>query len=187
MELDTLAVGDVLCGSALFGGTNWWDSGGSSVPGENGRLVDELSTLWSFLPAASDNSSPSPTTGGTEEASSVQAIRTTSKNSKIQWASSKDGWVCEYPECNRSFSQRHKLNRHQKYHTKPHRCLESGCIGRRIAFSLEKDLIRHQSQHNGCRFFCSYVDCSHSIDGLNGGFTRKDNLKRHLTNQHRCL
>ncbi|KAF8856399.1 hypothetical protein BDZ45DRAFT_476037 [Acephala macrosclerotiorum] len=100
-------------------------------------------------------------------------------------STSEDEWSCSYPNCGRTFTRRHKLNRHQKYHSKLHRCLEATCRARDVAFSLEKDLVRHQAQHNGRRFYCHYDECSHSVNGAQGGFTRRDNLKRHITNQHR--
>ncbi|KAN0095615.1 hypothetical protein V8E51_016326 [Hyaloscypha variabilis] len=66
-------------------------------------------------------------------------------------------WSCEYPNCGRSFTHRYRLNKHQKYHNKLHRCLEPSCLARRVTFSREQDLIRHQSQHNGRRFYCPIV------------------------------
>jgi hypothetical protein len=110
-------------------------------------------------------------------------------------------WLCNFPNCRKSFTHRHKLkfvhdvhetfvhqlicsSRHTKYHIKPHQCLDPSCATRRVALSLEKDLIRHQSKHNGRRFYCHHVGCSYAITGTEGGFTRNDNLKRHLTNRH---
>ena len=87
-------------------------------------------------------------------------------------AASVDEWPCEHPNCGRVFTHRHKLkyvcstrksfisianfltlrSRHRKYHLKLKKCFEPSCASRQVAFSLEKDLIRHQAKHNGCRF-----------------------------------
>jgi hypothetical protein len=110
-------------------------------------------------------------------------------------------WFCNFSNCRKSFTHRHKLkfvhdvhgtfvhqltypSRHRNYHIKPYQCLDPSCATRRIAFSLEKDLIRHQSKHKGRRFYCHHVDCSYAIAGTEGGFTRNDNLKRHLIKRH---
>ena len=112
-------------------------------------------------------------------------------------------WLCEYPNCGRSFTHRYRLkyispqsnppcvpeltmlSKHQKYHSKLHCCLEPSCRARRVTFSREQDLMRHQSRHNGRRFYCPHSDCLYAIDGSKDGFTRKDNLKRHFHIQHR--
>jgi len=93
-------------------------------------------------------------------------------------------WLCDFPNCGKSFTERHKVNRHRKYHIKSHLCLEPSCAIRLIAFSLEKDLVKHQAKHNGQRFYCNHPGCSYAPGGAEGGFTRKDNLHRHITKQH---
>jgi len=93
-------------------------------------------------------------------------------------------WLCQHPNCGRTFTHRHKLNRHRKCHLKPHKCLDPSCADRRVAFSLKKDLIRHQAKHNGRRFYCQNVGCRNALGGIEGGFTRKDNLQRHVATQH---
>lgn len=108
----------------------------------------------------------------------------TKASSARDTASSADQWLCEHPNCGRAFTHRHKLNRHRKYHIKPHKCLEPSCASRQVAFSLEKDLIRHQAKHNGRRFYCHHAGCRHTFGGAEGGFTRQDNLKRHIAAQH---
>lgn len=75
-------------------------------------------------------------------------------------------------------------SRHKKYHIKPFRCLEEACAADDVAFSLEKDLTRHQAQHNGRRFYCPHHDCAYAPRGRANGFTRKDNLRRHVLKQH---
>jgi hypothetical protein len=75
-------------------------------------------------------------------------------------------------------------SRHRKYHLKPYRCLDPSCSTRGTAFSLNKDLVRHESQHNGRRFYCSHSGCSYAFGGGKRGFSRQDNLKRHTTTQH---
>lgn len=95
-----------------------------------------------------------------------------------------DEWLCNFPQCGRAFTHRHKLNRHRKYHNKPYRCLEPSCISRQVAFSLKKDLDRHQTKHNGHRFYCPNAGCRNALGGAEGGFTRRDNLKRHIGTKH---
>ncbi|TVY83859.1 hypothetical protein LSUE1_G004641 [Lachnellula suecica] len=89
-------------------------------------------------------------------------------------------WLCDFDNCDQSFTHRHKLNRHRKYHRKDYPCLHSPCASRSIAFSLQKDLIRHQTKHNGRRIYCPRGGCSYALGGTEGGFTRRDNLKRHM-------
>ncbi|KAL3421118.1 zinc finger protein 2 [Phlyctema vagabunda] len=99
-------------------------------------------------------------------------------------ASSSDTWLCDWPGCGRSFTHLHKLNRHKKYHSKPHQCDKPACMAKGVAFSLRKDLTRHQAQHDGRRFYCHYADCPYTLTGTKRGFTRKDNLRRHISKQH---
>ncbi|KAM3086348.1 hypothetical protein ACMFMG_000483 [Clarireedia jacksonii] len=94
-------------------------------------------------------------------------------------------WFCEYPNCGRSFSHRYKRTKHEQYHKKPYHCPDPSCLLRQVAFSREQDLVRHQSQHNGRRFHCPHANCVYAIGGAKDGFTRRDNLKRHLANKHR--
>ncbi|PMD59493.1 uncharacterized protein K444DRAFT_412886 [Hyaloscypha bicolor E] len=95
-----------------------------------------------------------------------------------------DKWLCEFTNCGKCFSHRHKLNRHRKYHLKPYRCLDPSCSTRGIAFSLNKDLARHHSQHSGQRLYCPHRGCSYAFGGGENGFSRKDNLKRHIKTRH---
>jgi len=91
-------------------------------------------------------------------------------------------WFCEHANCGRLFSKRHDLNRHKKYHAKPHRCREPSCMARNVAFSLQKDLVRHEASHNGQSYFCPSTGCKYATDGSAGGFPRKDNMMRHIRN-----
>jgi len=75
-------------------------------------------------------------------------------------------------------------SRHRKYHIKQHKCLEPSCASRQVTFSLEKDLIRHQAKHNRRRFHCHHTKFRNAFGGAKGGFTRQDNLKRHIAAQH---
>ncbi|KAH8766516.1 hypothetical protein BGZ57DRAFT_856949 [Hyaloscypha finlandica] len=108
-------------------------------------------------------------------------VQAGSARNAASWA---DEWLCEHPNCGRAFTHRHKLNRHRKYHIKQHKCLEPSCASRQVTFSLEKDLIRHQAKHNGRRFYCHHTKCRNAFGGAKGGFTRQDNLKRHIAAQH---
>jgi len=163
-------------------------------PGSSSLRAASISTnypTWTTNSTSTDESSilsPSPCSDisekGSKDESRSRRPRTTA-NPRI--TPSANDWPCPYPNCHRSFPQRNKLNRHQKYHNKPHRYLEPDCLTRRVAFSLEKDLVRHETQHNGRRFYCCHADCSFASGEENGGFSRKDNLKRHLANQHQLL
>ncbi|KAE9371069.1 hypothetical protein N431DRAFT_376443 [Stipitochalara longipes BDJ] len=95
-----------------------------------------------------------------------------------------DEWACDFANCGKRFSHRHKLNRHKKYHLKPYRCLDPLCSARGIGFSLNKDLVRHQSQHSGRRFYCPISGCNYAYGGGENGFSRQDNLKRHIKTRH---
>jgi len=131
----------------------------------------------------------------------------TSVSSESNAASSSNQLLCEEPNCERVFTHLHDLkyvimpydeiprpkvfghlltsySRHKRYHIKPHECLEPGCAKKGVAFSLPKDLIRHQAKHNGRRFYCHYAGCGHAVSGVKGGFTRQDNLKRHINSKH---
>ncbi|CZR52625.1 uncharacterized protein PAC_02502 [Phialocephala subalpina] len=146
--------------------------------------VEDASRSVSTSMEESSSLSPSESAGENVQ-DGLQATHASRSRSPAQTSPSADEWLCRHPNCGRSFTHRHKLNRHQKYHSKLHRCLHPSCFPQGVAFSLRKDLDRHQSQHDGRRFYCPHVGCLHAINGAEGGFTRRDNLQRHLTNQHR--
>jgi len=90
---------------------------------------------------------------------------------------------CSYPDCDRSFNNRHDLNHHQRYHVRPHKCPHPACDK---AFSLKKDLRRHMKTHNRAerpRYYCTYASCDYA-EGGNKCFTREDNKKRHIDTMH---
>lgn len=93
-------------------------------------------------------------------------------------------WQCDYPSCGRLFQKRHNLNRHKKYHFKTFKCPTPSCAARNLAFSLAKDLVRHQRSHSDERYFCHHVGCSAAAGGRFTGFAREDNWRRHLKAQH---
>jgi len=97
---------------------------------------------------------------------------------------SRDEWQCDHPNCGRTFSKRHDMNRHKKYHLKPYKCHASSCKIQDIGFSLKKDLIRHQARHSSQRYHCPHTKCAYANGGQSGGFTRKDNLRRHINTRH---
>jgi len=99
-------------------------------------------------------------------------------------APSANEWLCEHTNCGRAFAHQYELNRHKKYHIKPHRCLERSCASQQVAFSLKKDLLRHQTTHNGRRLYCPHGGCKHALGGSRSGFSRKDNLRRHIVLKH---
>ncbi|KAH8682809.1 hypothetical protein BGZ60DRAFT_511912 [Tricladium varicosporioides] len=93
-------------------------------------------------------------------------------------------WICDFIDCGKSFTHCYKLNRHKKYHMKKHRCTDPSCVTRNVAFALRKDLERHQAKHNGRQFYCMHAGCIYASGGTEGGFTRKDNLRRHFARKH---
>lgn len=99
-------------------------------------------------------------------------------------APSANEWLCEDTNCGRAFAHQYELNRHKKYHIKPHRCLKPSCASQRVAFSLKKDLLRHQTTHNGHRLYCPHGGCKNALGGSGRGFSRKDNLRRHIALKH---
>jgi len=93
--------------------------------------------------------------------------------------------IFECTECFETFSKRHLLNKHMKKHFPPFQCDECD-----RAFQYRKDLKRHrQSQHPETveeptmPRFCSYPGCKFSAE-RSTGYTRKDNLNRHIQTQH---
>jgi len=90
------------------------------------------------------------------------------------------------PECHESFSMKHQLNTHLKKHTLPFKC--SDCDA---SFRYKKDLSRHcaskhQSEGSVAKLFCPYDGCKYGIE-LGQGFTRKDNLNRHIKSRHESV
>ncbi|RFU27846.1 hypothetical protein B7463_g8482, partial [Scytalidium lignicola] len=87
---------------------------------------------------------------------------------------------CTQPGCKSEFKDRHALNHHLRYHQKRYECPHPSHT-EKVAFSLEKDLKRHQKTHNSEsereleRHYCQY--CGE-------GFTRADNKKRHEDTKH---
>lgn len=158
------------------------------------------STITSSTTAVED---PSPST---DDSPAVQSDQTLSNNdvpssSVSNETNSGEEFHCDFTNCGKSFTHRYKLkyvylipsapplatnvpSRHRKYHIKTFSCPDPSCSNRGIAFSQRKDLVRHQARHNGRRFYCQYAGCSFSISGKEGGFTRDDNLKRHIKKKH---
>jgi len=97
---------------------------------------------------------------------------------------SRGEWQCDHLECRRTFPKRHDMNRHKKYHLKPYKCHASSCRIQDVGFSLKKDLIRHQASHSSHRYHCPHTKCAYANGGQSGGFTRKDNLRRHINTRH---
>jgi len=168
----------------IFDVTGWWNGGELEDMGgiDEGMEGSESGSSKSFSVAENDVLSLSSGAGeaGQDTLQSSSAREMPCPKNRV----SEKEHSCEYPNCGQSFSHRYKLNKHRKYHSKLYCCLDPSCLARKVAFSREQDLIRHQSQHNGRRFYCSHADCVYAINGAKNGFTRKDNLKRHLNNQH---
>jgi hypothetical protein len=83
--------------------------------------------------------------------------------------------------CAQNFAKRHLLNRHEKQHDKPVAC-PRGC-GHHTA--RNRDMQRHIAVHHSAaqpvsRYLCPVPGCKTGRDG----FTRKDNLTRHMKKVH---
>ncbi|KAH9871798.1 hypothetical protein J1614_006055 [Plenodomus biglobosus] len=92
--------------------------------------------------------------------------------------------VCEEPGCSKRYARRGELLRHQRIHQseseRPHKC--SVCDQ---AFLYPKDLHRHESTHEGAnksKYYCEAPMCSSGPGG--SGFSRLDNLHRHMRHNH---
>ena len=94
---------------------------------------------------------------------------------------------CAEPGCEREFDQRAELLRHRRTHLKesdrPHKCATCN-----QGFLYPKDLHRHEKTHvksgadNQMVFYCEIAGCKFGPGGQ--GFSRKDNLVRHMRRMH---
>lgn len=163
-----------------------WESGGDpmelEIAGEAMHLPSE-SAMSSTMTSTSATGTPCPSADASPAIQNPQgqlSSEATSASASNVTASAKK-WQCDFLSCDKSFTHRHKLNRHKRSHFKPYRCPDSLCSR---AFSWRKDLNRHQATHIGRRFYCQHQDCSCLTSSAEGGFTRMDNLMRHIRNRH---
>lgn len=71
--------------------------------------------------------------------------------------------------------------RHVKTHDRPFSCGVAGCTA---SFAFNKDLRRHEEDvHGSTRFYCCYPGCSYKL--ARDGTSRRENLERHVRNQHK--
>lgn len=95
-------------------------------------------------------------------------------------AARKNGFPCLSPGCEKVFDRKCDLKRHMKLHLgsseRPHKC--NVC---QEGFIYPKDLSRHQRKHSPSRpqLYCHIEGCSRA-----DGFSRRDNLLRHIRKQH---
>ncbi|KAH8765280.1 hypothetical protein BGZ57DRAFT_898234 [Hyaloscypha finlandica] len=93
--------------------------------------------------------------------------------------------ICTVCQPNHSYASLQYLKRHQKRHNPQITCQSPTCS---ILFPETKDMERHfQTRHPGVlppeRYFCLERGCVYASKG----FSRKDNLMRHLKDAHGCL
>lgn len=118
----------------------------------------------------------------------------------------KKKWVCDGPNCNKSFIQKTHLDIHRRTHTgaKPYVCTREGCG---LTFSQRGNLKTHMRRHTGekpfpCRI-CGKLFAqrgnvrSHEethkgekpyvciLDGCNKSFSQLGNMKTHQNNFHK--
>lgn len=88
------------------------------------------------------------------------------------------------PKCDSAFYRTCDYNKHLKKHTRPFKCAHDGCT---MEFQYNKDLTRHNlnMHQTGPKvlYCCPLKTCKASNSGGHG-FVRKDNLRRHIKNQH---
>ena len=84
-------------------------------------------------------------------------------------------YSCKEPLCEKSFPRRRDLHLHERshqgYEQRQHAC--EICDKR---FVYPKDVRRHLRVHEGPQYFCTVTGC----ESAHSGFTRKDNLDRHM-------
>lgn len=95
------------------------------------------------------------------------------------------GLVCREGKCAQNpkkFEKVYDLTKHMKQHTRPHKCPIEGCRfaegGNPGGFGQPRDLENHMKTHDPKPSYKCY------IAGCTSSATRKDNMVRHLKDQH---
>ncbi|KAF1948253.1 hypothetical protein CC80DRAFT_328033 [Byssothecium circinans] len=109
----------------------------------------------------------------------LQAVSRSRRPSHRRQAPRPGGFPCPFEGCGKTFDRACDVKRHQKTHLsrteRPHKCAicDEG-------FLYPKDLARHQNKHTAAQgtLFCHVPGCGSE------GFSRKDNLLRHIRKQH---
>lgn len=91
-----------------------------------------------------------------------------------------DGLLCG--ECPKQFSRKSELHKHVKTHSRDFPCPISTC---NRSFYRARDVERHVSTRHSTKeeknkYFCKFGDCDYATKG----FSRNDNLTRHVRLQH---
>jgi len=90
-------------------------------------------------------------------------------------------------ECSDAFRTQGELNRHNKSHSKPHKCTEPFCRKASEGFRYSKDRDRHvRARHphivlpdTQVKYYCPVAECRFSFNHY-AGWDRKDNYERHM-------
>ncbi|KAE8443771.1 hypothetical protein EG329_001365 [Mollisiaceae sp. DMI_Dod_QoI] len=88
--------------------------------------------------------------------------------------------------CRNQFPKRHLLNKHKRTsHDKPYKCPSFTCAYHTTGFGKRNDLGRHKKTTHKeyfqtISYLCSHMSCPHAVIS----FSRHDNCKRHIEQQH---
>jgi len=142
----------------------------SSSPQPEDRL-QELS--YPFLDASLN------TEVGTEQSQGLSATNASSQQSNVP------PFRCS--KCSDTFRTQGGLNRHNKSHSKPHKCTEPLCPKSLEGFQYKKDRDRHvRTRHPHIvppdaqvKYYCPVAECRFSLNHY-AGWGRKDNYERHM-------
>lgn len=145
---------------------------GNTTPGRRGRgkgvknSIANKKAIAAAAVAAAAAASQSSTTG-------VISTTTTSSSSKVPLEGAL--YVCQHPDCGRSFTRPYNLTSHLKSHSdeRPFACSQCG-----RKFARQHDRNRHEKLHWGIRPYA----CHH----CHKSFARMDALNRHLRMENGC-
>lgn len=88
---------------------------------------------------------------------------------------------CAWPNCHHPrFARACDLTKHEKTHTRPHKCIVAGCKYAQMGFPTEKERDRHWTDKHSAEtpnFACIYTPCPYKSK-------RESNCKQHMEKAH---